>query len=73
MGINANRTGWVVVRDGKIASAHRTEHAATHAAELDGLVLAIEATSPTMAIGDRVRSFGGQVIPASCSGKRAKR
>lgn len=58
--------GWVVMRDGVIASRHRASSGARRAAGYDGLVLAhdVDAFGRDLGlrVGDRVRDFGGQVV-----------
>ena len=57
---------WGVIRDGRLASAHRSLDAAKEAAGSDGLVAAIEAAARRLdvSIGDKVSlTAGGQVLP----------
>jgi len=56
---------WVVLRDGRIASAHRSLRAARRAAKKDGIVLSVEPAARRLGlrVGDEARDSLGQVLP----------
>ncbi len=64
--INSRITGWLVIDNGVIVSAHKSGETARKAAsKINGGVLSTPAgNNIVLTIGQRVKNFAGQAIPA---------